>query len=81
MSQSFLVDITKLCDNCLTPCVLPFSQNADNSWANFIINKLSKQNSQTFDNILSTFFVYNIFLTFDKSLAKFFNNKVPKITN
>ena len=61
--------------------MLPLSQNIDNSSAIFIINKLLKQNSQTFEKILSTFFVCNFFLTFDQSLATFFNNKVPKITN
>jgi len=35
------------------------------------MNKLLKQNSQTFDKILSIFFVCNFFLTFDKNLTKF----------
>ena len=58
--------------------MLPLSQNIDNSSAVFITNKLLKQNSQTFETILSTFFVCNFFLTFDQCLATFFNNKVPK---
>ena len=61
--------------------MLPLSQNIDNSSTIFITNKLLKQNSQTFEKILSPFFVCNFFLTFDQSLATFFNNKVSKITN
>ena len=59
--------------------MLPLSQNTDSSWTSS--TNCRKKIHKRLTKFCQLFFVCNFFLTFDKSLAKFFNNKVPKITN
>ena len=56
-------------DNCLTSCMLPLSQDTDNSWTSpkNRWNKIHKRLTQ----FCQFFFVCNFFLTFDKNLTKF----------
>ena len=64
--------------------MLPLSQNIDNSSTIFITNKLLKQNSQTFEKILSPFLVCNFFFDFWPKFGNIFQQhsaKNNKLTN